>query len=67
MPYQIIDEMTTARRHLSDMEMLSELAAIPPLADEDDACWRHLNSPVVNLQDIPLSGTHKDHTRNHNP
>jgi HEAT repeat protein len=38
-PYQIIDEMTTARSHLSDSEVLAELAAISPLADEDDPCW----------------------------
>jgi hypothetical protein len=38
-PYQIIDDMTTARRRLSDKKVLAELAAIPPLADEDDPCW----------------------------
>jgi len=39
MPYQIIDDMATARKHLSDQEVLAELAAVPPLANEDDACW----------------------------
>lgn len=39
MPYQIIDDMAAVRRRLSDKEILAELAAIPPLADEDDACW----------------------------
>ena len=41
MPYQIIEDMTTARRHLSDKEILSELATVPPLADEGDVCWRN--------------------------
>ena len=39
MPYQIIDDMTAARQRLSDKKVLDELAAIPPLADEDDLCW----------------------------
>src|SRR5262249_12316753 len=39
MPYQIIDDMTMARQRLSDQEVLTELNAIPPLADEDDPCW----------------------------
>lgn len=39
MPYQIIDDMTEARRSLSDKKVLAELSAIPPLADEDDPCW----------------------------
>ena len=39
MPYQIIDEMTTDGQRLSDEEALAELAALSPLADEDDACW----------------------------
>lgn len=39
MPYQIIDDMTVARAKLSDAEVVAELAAIPPLADEDEPCW----------------------------
>jgi HEAT repeat protein len=39
MPYQIIDDLTVARAQLSDAEVLAELSAIPPLADEDDPCW----------------------------
>jgi HEAT repeat protein len=39
MPHQIIDDMTAARRSLSDKKVLAELAAVPPLADEDDPCW----------------------------
>ncbi len=38
-PYQIIDDLTTARARLSDDEVLAELTAIPPLADESDPCW----------------------------
>jgi hypothetical protein len=39
MPYQIIDELSAARAQLSDAQILAELAAIPPLADEDTPCW----------------------------
>jgi HEAT repeat protein len=39
MPYQIINDLAAARAKLSDVEVLAELAAIPPLADEDDPCW----------------------------
>ena len=39
MPYQIIDQLVAARAQLSDAEVLAELAAIPPLADEEDLCW----------------------------
>jgi HEAT repeat protein len=39
MPYQIIDDLAAARARLSDAQVLAELAAIPPLADEDDPCW----------------------------
>lgn len=39
MPYQIIDDLAAARADLSDIDVLAELAAIPPLADEDDPCW----------------------------
>lgn len=38
-PYQIIDEMTMARRGLSDERILAELATVPALADEEDPCW----------------------------
>ena len=38
-PYQIIDDLAAARVELSDDEVLAELAAIPPLADEADPCW----------------------------
>jgi hypothetical protein len=40
MPYQIVDDLVAARAGLSDAEVLAELAAISPLADEDNACWR---------------------------
>jgi hypothetical protein len=33
--------MTAAREAHSDAEVLAELAAIPPLADEDDPCWNN--------------------------
>jgi hypothetical protein len=39
MPYQIIDDMTAARKRLSDRKVLAELTAVPPLADEGDSCW----------------------------
>jgi HEAT repeat protein len=39
LPYQIIDDLTAARSGLSDDEVLAELAAIRPLADENDPCW----------------------------
>jgi hypothetical protein len=39
MPYQIIDDLASARSRLSDAEVLAELAAIPHLADEDNPCW----------------------------
>lgn len=39
MPYQIIDYLSAARTKLSDAEVLAALAAVPPLADEDDPCW----------------------------
>jgi hypothetical protein len=38
-PYQIIADMVTARALLSDADVLAELAALPPLPDEDDAAW----------------------------
>jgi hypothetical protein len=31
--------MASAQHCLSDQQVLAELAAIPPLADEDDPCW----------------------------
>jgi hypothetical protein len=39
MPHQIIDDMTAARERLCDADVLEELRAIPPLADESDPCW----------------------------
>jgi HEAT repeat protein len=39
MPYQIIDDLAAAHAKLSDAEVLDELAAVPPLADEADPCW----------------------------
>lgn len=39
MPHQVIDDLTADRVRLSDAEVLAELAAIPPLADEGDPCW----------------------------
>jgi hypothetical protein len=38
-PYQIIGDLAAARAGLSDAEVLAELTAIPPLADESDPCW----------------------------
>jgi hypothetical protein len=40
MPYQIIDDLTTARQRLTDEQVLAELARVPPLEDEDDPCWK---------------------------
>jgi HEAT repeat protein len=40
MPYQIIGDMAAARARLADAEVLAELSAIPPLADEEDPCWQ---------------------------
>src|SRR5438094_10673513 len=39
MPCQIIDDLAAARAKLSDAQVLAELAAVPPLADEADPCW----------------------------
>jgi hypothetical protein len=39
MPYQIIDDLAATWDHLGDEDVLAKLAAIPPLADEDDDCW----------------------------
>ena len=38
-PYQIIQDNVTARQSRTDDEVLAELAALPPLADEGDRCW----------------------------
>jgi hypothetical protein len=38
-PVEIEAELVAARASLSDSQVLAELASIPPLADEDDACW----------------------------
>lgn len=38
-PHQIIDELAIDRAGLSDAEVLAELTAVPPLADEGDPCW----------------------------
>ena len=40
MPYQIIADLVAIRAQRSDDEVLAELAAIPPLADESDSCWQ---------------------------
>jgi hypothetical protein len=37
--YQIIADMAATHSPRSDDEVLAELAAIPPLADESDPCW----------------------------
>jgi HEAT repeat protein len=39
MPHQIIGDLAAAYRRGSDAEVLGHLAALPPLADEDDPCW----------------------------
>src|SRR5687768_520065 len=39
MRYQIIEDLAAARRRQSDADVLAELSAIPPLADENDLCW----------------------------
>lgn len=39
MPHEIIADLAAARESHSDSEVLAELAALPPLADEDDPCW----------------------------
>lgn len=39
MPNQIIDDMAAARAMQTDAQVLAELVAIPPLADEADPCW----------------------------
>lgn len=39
-PHQIIAELVAAYADRSDADVLADLAAIPPLADEDDPRWR---------------------------
>ncbi len=38
-PFEIIDAMAQERTARSDQQILDELHALPPLADEEDACW----------------------------
>lgn len=38
-PFEIIDAMARERSQRSDQAILDELDELPPLADEDDACW----------------------------
>jgi hypothetical protein len=38
-PHQIIAEFAASYAHRSDADVLADLAAIPPLVDEDDPCW----------------------------
>src|SRR6266567_1654691 len=38
-PHEIIADMVTARASMSDFDVLAELAAFPPLPDEDDPAW----------------------------
>lgn len=58
MPYQIINDMVTARASLTDAEVLAELASVPPLADENDPCWQddaywhHVAYPYLALWDV---------------
>lgn len=58
MPNKIIDEMTVARRALSDESILAELATIPPLMDEDnpgwdaEAYWQRVAYPYLALCNI---------------
>lgn len=40
-PHQIIAAMVSAREFHSDSDLLAELAALPPLADEHDTCWQN--------------------------
>jgi HEAT repeat protein len=39
MPYQIIDDLAARWGDVADEEVLVKLAAIPPLADEEDGSW----------------------------
>ena len=41
-PVDEIDELANQRSGLSDGEVLAELAALPPLPDEDDPAWDDL-------------------------
>lgn len=41
MPYQIIERMVADRAAATDRQVLDELAAFPPLPDEDDPAWQH--------------------------
>jgi hypothetical protein len=38
-PHEIIARLADGLLHASDAEVLSVLAALPPLADESDPCW----------------------------
>jgi hypothetical protein len=38
-PHRIIDELVARRRELPYADILAELAAVSPLADENDPCW----------------------------
>jgi hypothetical protein len=60
MPYQIIVDMVAARASLSDAEILSELAAFPPMPDENDPAWEQEDTwqearRYVALSDIAAS------------
>ena len=38
-PFEIIAALAEEQRGRSDQQILDALTALPPLADEDDACW----------------------------
>ena len=38
-PNEVIDEITARYENCSDVEILSELASMPALPNEDDPCW----------------------------
>ena len=38
-PFDVVAEMVAARASLSDVEVLAELTALPPLPDESDPAW----------------------------
>lgn len=58
MPWQIIDNLTTAKRRLTDKKMLAELEAIPSLADENDPShasdeyWNNVVYPYLALWNL---------------
>jgi hypothetical protein len=58
MPHEIIAALVAARASRTGKEILAELAALPPLADEDDPCWagkkywQRVAYPYIALADV---------------